>query len=356
MQAARRSPTTTTRPSSTWPALAAVACLLVLSGSIAHVSAAAARSLRGGPAARSAAEQSTRRRLIDTSDPATICTLNPEDPTALDWTYNPVCYGDGSYTVLAPADWHKNEEYAACAGPRQSPIDILTSTVEDLGCSSENEYLPAFSWQLQSGSCPFNQLVPSTKHALELSYEGCDDSTRPGLQYSGALGHSSYKLKQVHLHAGSEHSIDGQFGAAELHLVHINEADSTDILVLAVLLDVAETSEVPEVYKYWTLMNEAVANYQGESAIDMNAISDPYALLPESKQYYTYQGSLTIPPCTETVTFVILAERTQVADAQLQAFRQSQTIAFGPTLDQSGSNARPLQPLNGRSVATCSLE
>eukprot|EP00611_Tribonema_gayanum_P007981 TRINITY_DN1744_c0_g1_i1.p3 TRINITY_DN1744_c0_g1~~TRINITY_DN1744_c0_g1_i1.p3 ORF type:complete len:104 (-),score=21.56 TRINITY_DN1744_c0_g1_i1:401-712(-) len=103
-------------------------------------------------------------------------------------------------------------------------------------------------------------------------------------------------------------------------------------------------------------MNEAVANYQGESAIDMNAISDPYALLPESKQYYTYQGSLTIPPCTETVTFVILAERTQVADAQLQAFRQSQTIAFGPTLDQSGSNARPLQPLNGRSVATCSLE
>eukprot|EP00611_Tribonema_gayanum_P007984 TRINITY_DN1744_c0_g1_i8.p1 TRINITY_DN1744_c0_g1~~TRINITY_DN1744_c0_g1_i8.p1 ORF type:complete len:229 (-),score=28.12 TRINITY_DN1744_c0_g1_i8:1431-2117(-) len=218
MQAARRSPTTTTRPSSTWPALAAVACLLVLSGSIAHVSAAAARSLRGGPAARSAAEQSTRRRLIDTSDPATICTLNPEDPTALDWTYNPVCYGDGSYTVLAPADWHKNEEYAACAGPRQSPIDILTSTVEDLGCSSENEYLPAFSWQLQSGSCPFNQLVPSTKHALELSYEGCDDSTRPGLQYSGALGHSSYKLKQVRNDRGA--------ATCSVCRVHLEESDA----------------------------------------------------------------------------------------------------------------------------------
>ena len=66
---------------------------------------------------------------------------------------------------------------------------------------------------------------------------------------------------------------------------------------------------------------------------------DPGTLLPEGRGYFRYQGSLTTPPCSEVVSWVVMTESISVSQAQIDAF-----AALYPM------NARPVQPLNDREI------
>ena len=82
---------------------------------------------------------------------------------------------------------------------------------------------------------------------------------------------------------------------------------------------------------------------------ELERIVDAAALLPARRKSFRYRGSLTTPPCSEEVTWVVMAEPVRVSPGQLRELRQAlEQLRFA---SRTGSNNRPTQPLNGRRVA-----
>lgn len=182
-----------------------------------------------------------------------------------------------------------------------------------------------------------------------------------------------YQLRQFHFHwgvndlVGSEHKIDDKTFSGEMHLVHwdasrfksIQEAvQSTDgLCVLAVFIEVgtehcalkAITDRLTEV----SFANESVT---------LSDSFDLSRLLPDNiSQYWTYNGSLTTPPCSESVIFIVFRHPIQVSEEQLEAFRSLISIPHESceTCDTSKAlyhhivnNYRPTMPLNDRTIAS----
>jgi carbonic anhydrase len=160
--------------------------------------------------------------------------------------------------------------------------------------------------------------VANNGHTIMASYP-------PGR--SIAVDGETYELLQFHLHAPSEHTVDGVPAAAELHLVH--QADDETLAVVAVLIE--EGAAEPDVAS----MMEQVPAVEGEE-VDPGAV-DPLALLPDTRSTWRYDGSLTTPPCSEGVKWMVMAEPVTWSADQIAAFTEL----------YDGS-ARPVQPLNDR--------
>ena len=91
-----------------------------------------------------------------------------------------------------------------------------------------------------------------------------------------------------------------------------------------------------------TSFNTCAASVPGEGEFAILCLDGPTEaakLLPRKTGYYTFQGSLTTPPCSEEVTWLVLKSPTKIADAQIAAFGKIYPL-----------NARPVQPLNGRTI------
>ncbi len=115
----------------------------------------------------------------------------------------------------------------------------------------------------------------------------------------------------------------------EVHFVHA--AAEGDLAVIGVLMESGEAD--PAVRS----LREAIPS-GGESAGALAAF-DARPLLPEGGSHYRYPGSLTTPPCSEIVSWVVMAESTTVSQEQIDAF-----AALYPM------NARPVQPLEERTI------
>lgn len=144
------------------------------------------------------------------------------------------------------------------------------------------------------------------------------------------VGGDRFELLQFHFHKPSEEKIDGQAHDMVVHLVHRDEAGR--LAVVAVLLD--RGSDSPVLAALWPRLPKAK---QQEVRLDLEL--DTTGLLPAERGYYTFQGSLTTPPCSENVRWFVLK-----AAATLGA---SQLATFGSLYE---SNARPVQPLHGREI------
>ncbi len=139
-----------------------------------------------------------------------------------------------------------------------------------------------------------------------------------------------FELLQLHFHSPSEHRIAGSSFAMEAHLVHSGE--NGELLVVAALFKEGRPSDFID-----ALWNNLPANVNALSApgISLNATD----LLPANRRYYRYDGSLTTPPCSEGVHWLVLASPVEVSRGQVDRFRSL-----------IGENARPVQPLHGRTV------
>ena len=145
-----------------------------------------------------------------------------------------------------------------------------------------------------------------------------------------AIDGEEYQLLQFHFHTPSEHSIEGEFSAMELHLVHQNQAG--ELAVVGVMIN--EGDENPIIAEVW----EAIP--QGTKAVTGNTITlDVAELLPEDTTFVSYQGSLTIPPCSEQVSWNLMLEPIELSAEQIATFESIYPY-----------NARPVQPLNGRQL------
>jgi len=201
-------------------------------------------------------------------------------------------------------------EFASCAtGKTQSPIDIHNAVPSKLA-PIRFDYHPTPLHIIDNG------------HAIQINY---------GSGSSISVGKQRYELVQFHFHRPSEEKIDGKGYPMVVHLVHKNSAGA--LAVVAVLLKQGSSNRLIQ-----TLWANLPAEKEKEKAADKVTI-DAAQLLPSDHAYYTFSGSLTTPPCTEGVTWFVLANPVDVSAAQVSR--------FGKVYN---GNARPVQPLNGRVV------
>lgn len=217
-----------------------------------------------------------------------------------DWGYDGQA-GPDYWGRLAPAF-----EVCGC-GAAQSPIDI--SGVQEIQCQHiEFNYQPCALSLLNDG------------HNILITYE-------PG---SFIIYHDDrYELLQFHFHHPSEHTIDGVAAPMELHFVHADPSGS--LVVVGVMVHVGGKDN-PALCQLFDNLPAIV----GEPVLTSLTV-DASRFLPAEHHYYMYTGSLTTPPCTEGVQWVIMTEPIIISAAQEKAFARLYP-----------ANARPIQDLNDR--------
>lgn len=219
-----------------------------------------------------------------------------------DWRYD----GD-----TGPDQWGRlRPDWAVCAsGTRQSPVDLRDSVGVDLE--------PVlFDYR----SSRFR--VTDTGKTLEV---------RVGAGMGAEIRGQRFEITHFQFHSPSEVRINGRVSDLGLHLHH-RDADGRLAIVAIALEGGGEPHTL--IQTLWnSLPLDRGAYYMPQVAIDLNA------LLPASPAHYLYLGSLTSPPCTEGVTWVVMKEPTRISDAQLAVFRRLYT-----------NNARPVQALNDRLI------
>ena len=209
-----------------------------------------------------------------------------------------------------PSEWGGlDHAFASCqVGKVQSPIAIRAAKAADLP-PIKFDYKPAPLKLIDNG------------HTIQVNYP-------PGSSID--VGGTRYELVQFHFHKPSEEKIDGKAHAMVAHLVH--KGGDGALAVVAVLLDKGQDN--PVLRAIWSNLPK-----QKEKEVAASATIDAAALLPADKGYYTFQGSLTTPPCSEGVRWFVLKTPMTLAASELTAFAKLYPM-----------NARPTQPLNGRAV------
>lgn len=220
------------------------------------------------------------------------------------WAYE----GEGG-----PEAWGQlKSDFKTCAiGKRQSPIHI-----ED-GATLQGPAEPIqFSYRASDGT------VVNNGHTIQVDVVGDNSITVRG---------ATYKLLQFHFHHPSEERINNKVYSMVAHLVHRNAEGQ--LAVVAVLLDPGTANGL--INKVWTYMPLDA----GDKVRTPAGLLDLSELLPKDQRYYQFLGSLTTPPCTEGVLWLVLKQPTTVSPEQIKLFSQLYPM-----------NARPVQPTHGRPI------
>lgn len=204
--------------------------------------------------------------------------------------------------------------YAACNGQQQSPIDIR---------AARKAALPALRFDYHPA--PLDYLL-NNGHTVRVNYHGSADY----LIVDGAR----YQLTQFHFHRPSEEQVHGKSFDMVIHLMHeSSDPGGKKVAGVAVLLQAGQPNAT--IQKIWDHMPLA----QGPEHAIPGVNIDPAALLPRDLSYYMYTGSITAPPCDESVLWLVLKTPIQLSREQIDAFAKLYP-----------HNVRPPQPLNGRIV------
>ena len=207
---------------------------------------------------------------------------------------------------MGPDRWGK--EFPTCAkGKSQSPLDIVGPFVK-ARTSVSADYKEGPLKILNNGHTIQVNVPPGSKLRID---------AKP------------YELLQFHFHRPSEEKIEGKPLSMVVHFVH-KGADGK-LVVLGVLLK--EGNENPGIKSLWANMPLK----EGPEATPEGVKFNPGSLLPREFDFFSYEGSLTTPPCTEGVRFFILKSTVNVSAAQVAAF-------------PFDANARPVQSRNGREI------
>jgi len=203
-------------------------------------------------------------------------------------------------------------EFNLCAlGKRQSPINIADGTT-----------LQGPAEPLQFEYTGSGATVVNNGHTIQVDVQGENAIVVRG---------TSYKLLQFHFHSPSEEQVNFKRFAMVAHLVH--KSAEGQLAVVAILLEPGAPNQAID--RVWTYMpldsGDRVRMPQG--LLNLNE------LLPADQRYYQFMGSLTTPPCSEGVLWMVMKQPVTISRSQIRLFTQLYP-----------NNVRPVQALNGRSV------
>jgi carbonic anhydrase len=220
------------------------------------------------------------------------------------WSY------DGN---TGPQAWAKLEPgFNLCAvGRRQSPINI-----------EDGSTLQGPAEMIQFKYTPSNATVVNNGHTIQVDVEGDNSIT---------VRATRYRLVQFHFHTPSEEQINFRRSAMVAHLVH--KSEEGQLAVVAVLLDIGEANALID--KVWTYMPLD----SGDRVRMPPELLNLQELLPSDQRYYQFMGSLTTPPCSEGVLWMVFKQPATISKGQHKLFTQIYPF-----------NARPVQPINGRPI------
>jgi len=220
-------------------------------------------------------------------------------------------HGHWSYQgETGPEHWHAlNPEFKQCGlGERQSPIDIRDGIPVELDPIQFDYKLSAFR-------------VIDNGHTVQVNVESGNRIVVNGRRYD---------LVQFHFHRPSEERLNGKQFEMVAHLVHKDLEGK--LAVVAVLIE--EGKGHPIVQQIWNnLPLEKRTEQAGLQGLDL------LQLLPQDRRYVTYMGSLTTPPCTEGVLWMVLKTPVSVSPQQIAIFSRLYPM-----------NARPVQPARDRLI------
>ena len=224
---------------------------------------------------------------------------------ATHWTYN----GDDG-----PENWSSlDADFDVCGGgPYQSPVELMA-----VGASWHDDSL-AFDYGVPEVD------VLNNGHTIQINLEEGDEAHL-------TLNEHRYALIQGHFHTPSEHTINGERFPMELHLVHVDAYDHLAVVGVPIRIG-AENLD-----SRWTF--EHLPQRPGEHYSAEGLTLDLSHLVPNATPFLHYLGSLTTPPCTENVQWLVLETPIELSQGQVDAFT---TII--------GDNARPLVGLHHRIV------
>lgn len=239
--------------------------------------------------------------------------------------------------TTGPEHWGKlSPAYAACSnGKSQSPINIQDPLLKN-PVTAVIHYEPLPLAIIDDGDTELTigteKVLTNTGHGVQINYHG--DHKQESVTYQGVV----YYLKQFHFHTPAESKWNGFQYPLEIHFV--NESDDGKVLVLAVFAAADSgnaaiqtiVDHLPKTEKNEVVMNDVMLNMK--------------SLLPMHATLGSFMGSLTTPPCTEGLQWLVYQHPITVSSLQIQALSKAMGHA----------NARPLQALNGRAVESVTGE
>ncbi|HBS22469.1 MULTISPECIES: carbonic anhydrase family protein [Thalassospira] len=230
------------------------------------------------------------------------CSSVPAEQTHSKWGYD----GSGApeyWSTLDPA-------YQLCgSGKNQSPINLANNIDADL---------PPIDFHYDVTA----REIVNNGHTIQINMN------------SGAyitLNEHQFDLIQMHFHAPSENHIGGKSFALEAHLVHADQ--DGNLAVVAIMYDI--DAENAALASFWANMPQKAGD--SEATPDNTTIA---SVLAEDRDYYRFNGSLTTPPCSEGVTWLVQKQPQTISETQLAAFAGT----------QHGPNNRPVQSVFARPV------
>lgn len=248
--------------------------------------------------------------------------------------------GDFEFDYSNQTAWGDIPGSVCTIGVRQSPIDILTSELRD---GDDLISLKLFGWDRDREG-----QFSNSKGRTVLFTPNSDEPDATTENHQG-----TYFIQQFHMHwgptdnVGSEHRIDGNQVAAEIHFVHRRTSGPDDAgNAFAVVGVMAVADDDAELAGIWSSLDvSAVKEYDASTDVTVRYED----LLPIDLSYYYYEGGLTTPLCSELVQWFLLREPIKIPSAFLEQLRMVERTSSGEPLL---NNYRDTQQLNGRSVMT----
>jgi carbonic anhydrase len=232
---------------------------------------------------------------------------------AAEWTY------EGKE---GPAFWGKlSPGFSACAaGHSQSPVDLAKTSPASLP-EMRAKFRPT---ELRIVHHEHFADAINNGHTIQVNYTEGDTLT---------VGDASFKLAQFHFHSPSEHTVKGKHFPMEMHFVH--QSSSGALAVIGVFIE--EGAHNAAFDPIWSNLPRHKGVESHHEGVKVN-VDD---LLPHSLKSFRYDGSLTTPPCSEAVKWIVMTTPIQLSAEQIGMFR---ALIKG--------NNRPVQLLNRRTIVT----
>ena len=227
---------------------------------------------------------------------------------------------------IGPEHWADlSPDFAMCRdGAEQSPIDLAGAT-EVEGAALERR-LGETVLNLEQRARVMD--IVDNGHTIQVT-----NDVPMALDMDGV----HYELVQFHFHAPSEHTIDGEHAPLEVHFVHKSAAG--ELAVIGILVEEGEHDVL------WDPIIGSLPEGPGDARHLEGLELDMRELRPLPKRYYRYRGSLTTPPCSEGVEWIVMAEKRQISPEQM-----------GAMVAHLHDNNRPVQPLGDRELLLVSVE